>query len=107
MLVTLVPLFDEDMSVRAYSLFTQKNNTLLNPSFNGTSYNDGAVQVTGLEMINSMGIDTLATDKEIFVSVNSISLTLLPSAGLRIAESFCFWMIPYSRRKYLSTGSAR
>ena len=74
MLVTLVPLFDEDMSVRAYSLFTQKNNTLLNPSFNGTSYNDGAVQVTGLEMINSMGIDTLATDKEIFVSVNSISL---------------------------------
>ena len=36
MLVTLIPLFDEEMSVRAYSLFSQKQNFLLNPSLQGT-----------------------------------------------------------------------
>ena len=56
MLVTLVPLFDKEMSVRAYSLFTQKNNFLLNPSLQGTGINDGAFHIPGLEMIESMEI---------------------------------------------------
>ncbi len=74
MLVTLIPLFDEKMSVRAYSLFTQKKNFLLNPSLQGTGQNDGAARIPGLEMIKSMGIDTLSADKEVFVPVNNISL---------------------------------
>ena len=35
MLVALVPLFDENMAVRAYSVFSQKNNLLLNTSHVG------------------------------------------------------------------------
>lgn len=74
MLVTLIPLFDEEMSVRAYSLFTQKKNFLLNPSFQGTGQNDGASQIPGLEVIQSMGIETLSADKEVFVTINNISI---------------------------------
>lgn len=74
MLATLIPLFDEEMSVRAYSLFTQKKNFLLNPSFQGTGSNDGAAQVVGLEVIENMGLESLSTDKEVFVAVNNISL---------------------------------
>lgn len=74
MLVTLIPLFDEEMSVRAYSLFTQKKNTLLNPSLQGTRQHDGAVDIPGLEVLESMGIETIPSDKEIFVEINNISL---------------------------------
>ena len=51
MLATLVPFFDKDMRVCAYSLFSQKNNYLLNPSLQGSAMNDGAVSITGLEII--------------------------------------------------------
>lgn len=74
MLATLVPLFDENMTVKAYSLFTQKKNFLLNPSLQGTGANDGAGQIQGLELIENMGIETLSKDKEVFVTVNNISL---------------------------------
>ncbi len=74
MLVTLIPLFDEKMNVRAYSLFTQKNNYLLNPSLLGTRQNDGAVDIPGLDVINSMGIEAFSTDKEVFVAVSNISM---------------------------------
>ena len=74
MLVTLKPLFDEEMSVRAYSLITQKRNTLLNPSLQGTRQHDGAVDIPGLEVLGSMGIETISSDKEIFVEINNISL---------------------------------
>lgn len=74
MLATLVPLFDENMTVKAYSLFTQKKNFLLNPSLLGTGANDGAGQIHGLEIIESMGIETLSKDKEVFVTVNNISV---------------------------------
>ncbi len=74
MLVTLVPLFDKEMSVRAYSLFTQKNNFLLNPNLQGTGINDGAFQIPGLEIIENMGIETLSVDKEVFVTINNISI---------------------------------
>ena len=58
MLATLVPFFDKDMKVCAYSLFSQKNNYLLNPSLQGSAMNDGAGSVTGLEIIQNIGIDT-------------------------------------------------
>ncbi|MCR5107097.1 MAG: HDOD domain-containing protein [Lachnospiraceae bacterium] len=74
MLATLIPLFDNQMAVKAYSLFTQKQNYLMNPSFLGTGSNDGAGNITGLEIINSIGIDNLTTDCDIFVPLNPISL---------------------------------
>lgn len=74
MLVTLIPLFDEKMTVRAYSLFTQKKNYLLNPSLLGTGSNDGASRIIGLEVIENMGIETISSEKEIFVTINNISV---------------------------------
>lgn len=74
MLVTLIPLFDEEMTVRAYSLFTQKKNYLLNPSLLGTGSNDGASRIIGLEVIENMGIETISSEKEIFVTINNISV---------------------------------
>lgn len=74
MLVTLIPLFDENMKVSAYSLFTQKKNFLLNPSFLGSGQNDGASTIGGLEVIQSMGIETLSSVPEIFVPINNISI---------------------------------
>lgn len=74
MLATLIPLFDGKMSVRAYSLFTQKQNFLLNPSLQGTGSNDGAGQVVGLEVIENMGLESVSTDKEVFVAVNNMSV---------------------------------
>lgn len=74
MLVTLIPLFDENMKVTAYSLFTQKKNFLLYPSLLGSGKNDGASRIEGLELLKNMGIQTLAPAQEIFVSLNNISV---------------------------------
>lgn len=74
MLMTLVPLFDENMVVSAYSLFTQKKNHFLNPNLLGTGENDGMCKVEGLEVITSMGLRTLSSNKEVFVPLNSISI---------------------------------
>lgn len=74
MLVTLIPLFDEKMSVQAYSLFSQKNNYLLNPSLQGTGQNDGAVDIPGFEVIKMVGLEALASGKEVFVTANNISI---------------------------------
>lgn len=74
MLLALIPLFDENMAVCAYSIFTQKNNYLLNPLLLGTGRNDGASRIEGLEMIQSIGIETLSDNKEVFVPVSNISV---------------------------------
>lgn len=74
MLVTLIPMFDENMVVKAYSLFTQKKNNFLNPMLLGTGYNDGVTQIAGLELLDLMGIETLAQGTEVFVDVNNISM---------------------------------
>lgn len=74
MLVTLVPLFDEDMRICAYSLFTQKSNYFLNPSLLGTGHLDGAGRVEGFEVIQTMGIETLSSVDNIFVTVTNMSL---------------------------------
>ena len=60
MLATLIPFFDKDMNVCAYSLFSQKHNLLLQPSLLGSRKNDGAASVDGLDIIKSIGIDTLS-----------------------------------------------
>ncbi len=74
MLLALVPLFDENMAVKAYSVFSQKDNFFLDPMMLGTRQNDGATTVEGLELIRTMGIETLSEDKEIFVPLSNISV---------------------------------
>ncbi|MBR5943953.1 MAG: signal transduction protein, partial [Lachnospiraceae bacterium] len=74
MLATLIPLFDENISVKAYSLFSQKKNLFLNPSLAGTGYNDGAGIINGLDIIDSIGINNLVSGADVFVPVTDISL---------------------------------
>lgn len=74
MLSTLIPLFDETQTVTAYSLFTLKDNYLLNPMSIGTGVNDGAGSIAGLEILNNIGLATLSDDKEVFVEINHISI---------------------------------
>ena len=74
MLVNLIPLFDENLAVNAYSLFTQKKNSFLNPSLLGTGRLDGAPQVVGLELVETVGVETLADSKNIFIPVTNISI---------------------------------
>lgn len=74
MLVALVPLFDESMAVKAYSLFSQKENFLMNPMLLGTGRNDGASRVQGLELIENMGMETISQNQEVFVPINNISI---------------------------------
>lgn len=74
MLMALIPLFDEKMAVKAYSVFSQKDNYFLNPMLLGTGKNDGAPVIEGLEFIESIGLETISEDKEIFVPVGNISI---------------------------------
>lgn len=74
MLATLIPLFDESLNVNAYSLFMLKDNYFLNPSSLGTGEYDGAGSIAGLEILNNIGIETLSSDREVFVEVNHISI---------------------------------
>ena len=74
MLVSIIPVFDEDIAVRAYSLFVQKKNYFLNPNLLGGAQFDGAGHVDGLEVIDNMGMETLSNDAEVFVQVSNISV---------------------------------
>lgn len=74
MMLTLIPFFDRNMSVSAYSLFTRKKNFLMNPSLLGSRQFDGAAYVDGLELIQELGTNTLSGGKPIFVSLNNISI---------------------------------
>ena len=70
----LIPLFDSDTQVKAYSIFAQKYNSYSNPSILGTGWLDGAGSITGLDIVESMGIETLTDDKTVFVEVNNVSI---------------------------------
>lgn len=74
MFAALLPLFDEKMAVKAFSLFAQRENFLLNPFLLGTGMNSGVGQINGLEVIENTGIKTLSDDADIFVAVTDISL---------------------------------
>ena len=74
MLVTLIPLFNENLMVAAYSMFTQKKNYFLSPELWGTGVYDGATEVAGLKIIQAMGVETLAEDSEVFVPIGNASL---------------------------------
>lgn len=74
MLLALIPLFDENMAVKAYSVFSQRHNFLLNPMLLGSGRNDGSAVVDGLELIEKMGIETISEDADIFVPLTNISI---------------------------------
>ena len=74
MLATLIPFFDKDMKVCAYSLFSQKENLLLNPARQASGINDGAARVEGLDILQRIGIDTLSPGTDMFVPVGSIAV---------------------------------
>ena len=74
MLATLIPLFDNTMNVPAYSIFAQRENLLANPGLMGTGSLDMASRVFGLEIINNMGLDSVAADRRVFIEVNNISV---------------------------------
>lgn len=74
MMMALIPLFDEKMAVKAYSVFSQRDNVFLNPMTLGTGQLDGAAVVEGLELIESMGMETISDDKDVFIPVNNISV---------------------------------
>lgn len=74
MLITLIPLFDKDMAVKAYSVFVQKNNPFLNPLSMMTGLNDGAATIPGFEIIKTMGIETIAAECKVFVPITNVSI---------------------------------
>ncbi len=74
MLATLIPLFDNEMAVGAYSIFAQRQNLLLQPNFAGGNRFDGAGNVVGLDIVDSIGLSDLADDREVFVEINDISI---------------------------------
>lgn len=74
MLVCLIPLFDENLAVKSYSLLSRRQNLFYNPMLLSTGINDSVGQVDGLEIIDNVGMTTLSNDKEIFVPVNNISI---------------------------------
>ena len=74
MLATLIPFFDADMKVCAYSLFSQKANYLLNPELQGSAVLDGSGRVGGLDTIQNIGLDTLTPDSKVFLPVNPINI---------------------------------
>lgn len=74
MLATLIPLFDDNTEVCAYSLFAQKENKLLNPLHMGTAAFDGAVHINGLDIIENIGLDNLASDRDVFLELTQFSI---------------------------------
>ena len=74
MFAALLPLFDENMAVKAFSLFAQRENFLLNPFLLGTGAYTGAGRINGLEVIENTGLNTLSPDADIFVPVTDVSL---------------------------------
>ncbi len=74
MLGALIPLFDSKTQVKAYSIFAQKYNSYMNPSILGTGSLDGSGSVLGLDIVESMGLETVADDKNVFVEVTNVSI---------------------------------
>ena len=74
MLGALIPLFDSKTQVKAYSIFAQKYNSYMNPSILGTGSLDGSGSVLGIDIVESMGLETVADDKNVFVEVNNVSI---------------------------------
>ena len=106
MLATLIPLFDNQMSVSAYSVFAQKTNLFLNPSFMAGARFDGAGSVPELEVVSNMGVATLSGGKEVFVPINQFSIfaeislqcTVPPQKVVLLMDNFILPEADYVKR---------
>ncbi|MBR0172696.1 MAG: HDOD domain-containing protein [Lachnospiraceae bacterium] len=74
MIATLIPLFDNKQKVRAYSILAQRENHFLQTGLIGLGYLDGANIVAGFDIVDTMGVETLSGDGEVFVELNNISV---------------------------------
>ncbi len=74
MLAALMPLFNEKMAVKAYSVFSEKENPFLNPDMAVAAKYDGVGRISGLEVVGSMGTAVLNEEKQVFVPVDNINI---------------------------------
>lgn len=74
MLAALMPLFNENMTVKAYSVFSEKENPFLNPDMAVGARYDGVGRVSGLEVVSSMGSTVLSDEKSVFVPIDHIAI---------------------------------
>ncbi len=74
MLATLIPLFNSRMNVHGYFVNAQRENFLLDAAHSSSSLYDNATRVEAFELIESMGLYTLASDRELFVPINHVAL---------------------------------
>jgi len=74
MLAALMPLFNEKMIVKAYSVFSEKENPFLNPDMAVAAKYDGVGRISGLEVVGSMGTAVLNEEKQVFVPVDNINI---------------------------------
>ncbi len=74
MLVTLIPMFDKEMKVSAYSIKAQKDNYFLNPELTGIERHVQASKVVGLEALNEVGVETLSPGTDVFLPLSKIAL---------------------------------
>ena len=74
MLATLVPMFDENMAVKGYSVFAQRENYLLDPIKSSSGRLDSAMRIEGLEIVEGLGLDTLSSDREVFIPISNVSV---------------------------------
>ena len=101
MIATLTPVFNNHMEVAAYTIFTEKAAKLLDPGLSQQMSFDGIASVDGFELIDSLGIETLTDDKEVFVEVNRIALfsDLASKVMRRMTASCCCSTTPSTPRK--------
>ena len=69
-----MPLFDEKMTVKAYSVFSEKENPFLNPDTAVAAKYDGVGRISGLEVVSSMGTAVLSDEKQVFVPIDNINI---------------------------------
>lgn len=74
MLAALIPMFDKNMAVKAYSIVAQKNDLLRDALKGSSGMWDSAMNVEGVEVIANMGLETLVDDREVFIPVSHVSL---------------------------------
>ena len=74
MIAALIPVFDAGMEVHGYCIFAQRENYFLDSLRWGTLRFDNAAQVEGFDLLESVGIETLAEDRLVFVPVDHVAL---------------------------------
>ncbi len=74
MLVTLAPMFDKEMRVRAYSLLAQKDNYFLNPELTGIERHVEATKIVGVDVLKEVDIETLSPGTDLFLPLSKIAI---------------------------------